>query len=143
MGYRIREMVATCQLGQAVTVDALAQVIPQAALEEALAATGVHEQRDRALSFTTVQWVVIAMNLYTDLALGHVLRRLVQGVRFCWPDPEAPVPTASALTYRRYQVGARPVVALFHQVCRPLATPQTPGAFAFGLRLMALDGTWA
>ncbi len=141
MGYRIREMVATCQLGQAVTVDALAQVIPQAALEEALAATGVHEQRDRALSFTTVLWVVIAMNLYTDLALGHVLRRLVQGVRFCWPDPEAPVPTASALTYRRYQVGARPVVALFHRVCRPLATPQTPGAFAFGLRLMALDGT--
>jgi hypothetical protein len=30
---------------------------------------------------------------------------------------------------------------LFHQVCRPRATPQTPGAFRFGLRLMALDGT--
>jgi hypothetical protein len=33
------------------------------------------------------------------------------------------------------------VVDLFHQVCHPLATPATPGAFAVGLRLVALDGT--
>lgn len=26
--------------------------------------------------------------------------------------------------------------------CKPLAQPQTPGAFAFGLRLMAIDGTY-
>jgi hypothetical protein len=32
------------------------------------------------------------------------------------------------------------VVDLFHRVCRPLATPTTPGAFLFGLRLVALDG---
>jgi hypothetical protein len=30
--------------------------------------------------------------------------------------------------------------ALFGLVCRPLAAPDTPGAFLFGLRLMALDG---
>lgn len=29
---------------------------------------------------------------------------------------------------------------LFEQVVRPLATPQTPGAFLNGLRLMAVDG---
>jgi hypothetical protein len=51
------------------------------------------------------------------------------------------VPNASAVSYRRDQVGARPVVALFHQVCQPLAEPDTPGAFLFGLRLMAIDGT--
>jgi len=51
------------------------------------------------------------------------------------------VPTASAITYRRYQLGARPLGALFHQVCQPIATPQTQGAFLFGLRLMAIDGT--
>jgi hypothetical protein len=32
-------------------------------------------------------------------------------------------------------------VALFHRVCRPMATSQTRGAFLFGLRLMAIDGT--
>ncbi len=43
----------------------------------------------------------------------------------------------------RYRLlGARPLAALFHRVCaEPLATSTTPGAFLFGLRLMALDGT--
>src|SRR5258707_7757864 len=30
---------------------------------------------------------------------------------------------------------------LFQRVCRPMATEQTTGAFRFGLRLMAIDGT--
>jgi Insertion element 4 transposase N-terminal/Transposase DDE domain len=141
MGYSIRETVAMCHLGQDVTVEALARVVPQAALAAALEATSTHEDRDRALSYTTVLWVVIAMHLFTTVALGHVLRKVVQGRRFLWPDPEARIPTASALCYRRYQMGARPVVALFHQTCRPIATPATPGAFQFGLRLMVVDGT--
>jgi hypothetical protein len=33
------------------------------------------------------------------------------------------------------------VVTLFHRICQPVATAQTPGAFLFGLRLMAIDGT--
>jgi hypothetical protein len=32
-------------------------------------------------------------------------------------------------------------VTLFKLICQPVATPQTQGAFLFGLRLMALDGT--
>jgi len=42
------------------------------------------------------------------------------------------------LCQARYRLGARPVVALFRRLCRPLATPATPGAFLFGLRLLAL-----
>ncbi len=30
---------------------------------------------------------------------------------------------------------------LFERVVRPLATPETPGAFLGGLRVMAVDGT--
>ena len=33
------------------------------------------------------------------------------------------------------------MVELFRRVCKPLATPSTPQAFLFGLRLMALDAT--
>jgi hypothetical protein len=40
---------------------------------------------------------------------------------------------------RRYQLGARPLGTLFHRICQPLATPDTSGAFLFGLRLMAID----
>ena len=48
---------------------------------------------------------------------------------------------ASVFSYRRYQLGPRPLANLFHRVCRPLATPTTTGAFLGGLRLMAIDGT--
>ena len=48
---------------------------------------------------------------------------------------------ASALSYRRQRLGSVPLVALMQEVCQPLATPQTPGAFRFGYRLMAVDST--
>jgi hypothetical protein len=69
------------------------------------------------------------------------MRKLARGLRIIWPDPSYRLPKASALAYRRYQLGARPLAALFRRLCRPMATPQTPGAFRFGLRLMAIDGT--
>jgi hypothetical protein len=123
------------------TVDALARAIPAAAVEAALAATGATAERERALPLRAVVWAIIAMHLFGPIGMGAVLRKLLRGLRFVWPDPHAPAPTASAFTYRRYRMGVRPVAALFRQVCRPLATPATPGAFAYGLRLMALDGT--
>ncbi|MDQ4076428.1 MAG: IS4 family transposase [Chloroflexota bacterium] len=69
------------------------------------------------------------------------LKKLARGLRFIWPDDQIRLPGNSAISYRRYQVGVRPLVALFHEICRPIATPATQGAFRFGLRLMALDGT--
>ena len=42
---------------------------------------------------------------------------------------------------RRQQLGVLPLRRLFERVCRPRATTQTPGAFLFGLRLMAIDST--
>ncbi len=45
------------------------------------------------------------------------------------------------MAYRRQQLGVQPLRQLFEQVCQPRATPQTPGAFRFGLLLMAMDST--
>ena len=86
-------------------------------------------------------WVIIAINLYAHLSIGPVMRKLARGLRFIWPAPNYRLPKASALTSRRYQLGARPLAALFRRLCRPMATPHTPGALRFGLRLMAIDGT--
>jgi hypothetical protein len=93
------------------------------------------------LSLPVVVWLVIALHVYTTLSISAVLAKLARGLRLLWPDPLITLPTDSALTYRRYQVGARPLARLFHQVCQPIATKATHGAFLFGLRLMALDGT--
>ncbi len=47
----------------------------------------------------------------------------------------------SAISYRRSQLGIAPLRGLFARCCRPLCTPATRGAYRFGKRLMALDGT--
>lgn len=141
MRFTIREIEAECKFSSALTVDALSHVIPEATIRQVIAQEGVGEVRERRLTAVLTVWVVIALHLFPTVSVSEVFRKLARGLRLFWPDPEVPLPTDSALGYRRRQVGARPLVALFHQVCHPIATPQTRGAFRFGLRLMAIDGT--
>src|SRR5713226_5283695 len=124
MGYRLREMVGSCNFAQEMKLEVLSRVVPPETVQAVLAAEGVVTQRARKLTVEAAVDVLIAMNLSPHLSMADVVAKLAQGLRYIWPDPEVPVATASALTYRRAQVGARPVVALFHQVCHPLATPQ-------------------
>ncbi|OLE33426.1 MAG: hypothetical protein AUI36_28490, partial [Cyanobacteria bacterium 13_1_40CM_2_61_4] len=69
------------------------------------------------------------------------MRKLAQGLRYIWPDPRLRLPGASAISQRRKQLGVKPLRRLFERVCQPRASKETPGAFAFGLRLMAIDST--
>ena len=141
MGFTIREIDAECKFSRTLAVEALDRAIPQRAIQQALAHHGVVADRERKLTLVLTVWLVIALQLYPTVAIAGVLRKLARGLRFIWPDPTLPLPGDSARAYRRAQVGARPIVTLFKQVCQPIATPQTHGAFLFGLRLMALDGT--
>ncbi len=65
----------------------------------------------------------------------------MRGLRWLWSNPCLHLPTAAALVYRRRQLGTPVMRHLFQRVCHPMATEQTRGAFRFGLRLMAIDGT--
>lgn len=141
MGFTIRQMDAERNFCQELSLEALQRAVPPEAIRAVLTETERHGQRARKLTAEATVWLLIAMNLYTHLALGHVVRKVSQGLRFIWPDPTYRVPGASAFVYRRYQLGATPLKALFERLACPIATPQTRGAFAFGLRLMALDGT--
>lgn len=141
MGFMIREIDTDCTFSSALTVDALSRALPPEAITRVIAQEGVGEARQRRLTIVVVVWLVIALHLYPTVSIGGVLRKLARGLRFIWSDPSIRLPTDSAITYRRAQLGARPVVALFKQVCQPIATAQTRGAFLFGLRAMALDGT--
>ena len=141
MGYRLRQIDAESKFSSALHLEAIGRAVPMAEIKAALQATGAQETRERKLNMISVMLLTIAMNIYTRLSIGAVMRKIARGLRFVWPDPDYAVPKDSAIAYRRYQLGARPMVALFHRVCRPMATPETPGAFLFGLRLMAIDGT--
>lgn len=141
MGYRLRQIAAESKFSSALQLEAIGQAVPMAEIKAALQESGVQEVRERKLSMRVVVLLIIAMHIYTRLSLGEVLGQIARGLRFIWPNPDYAVPKDSAISYRRYQLGARPLVNLFQRVCRPLATPETPGAFMFGLRLMAIDGT--
>jgi len=141
MGFRLREIEAESKFSQELHVDAISQVVPLWAVKEVLAAEGVIEQRERKLNMVLTVFIVIGMGLFEHLSIGKVLQRLAKGLRYIWPEPTYRVAKDSAISYRRSQLGARPMVALFHRICRPMATEETPGAFLFGYRLMAIDGT--
>jgi hypothetical protein len=141
MGFSVREVDAESKFCDQLTLAAFAPVLPLATVEAVLREQGALARRRRKLSPTITVWIIIAMHLYTRVALRELLAQLAHGLRFIWPLLPEALPAPSALTYRRYQLGAKPLVALFHRVCQPLATPDTPGAHLFGLRLMAIDGT--
>lgn len=141
MGYRIRQIEPKGELGQAITVDAITQIVPMESIREALRECRASEQRTRRLPAQLVVLLCIAMNLFWEVSLGYVLVRLAQGLRLLREDGVEALAGKSSISEARYRLGATVLARLFKRVCRPLATPTTVGAFAFGLRLVALDGT--
>lgn len=141
MGYRIREIDTESNFCQELQIEMIERVLPTTDIAQVLAAEGVEAQRVRKLDLLLTVLVIVGMNIYPYLSIGHVIQKLTRGLRFIWPDADYDVPRDSALSYRRYQLGAPVMARLFHHICRPIATPETKGAFCFGLRTMAIDGS--
>ncbi|MFC8015764.1 hypothetical protein [Streptomyces cinereoruber] len=51
------------------------------------------------------------------------------------------MPTTAAIGRARRRLGPEPLNVLFDRVCRPVATPETVGAWYRRWRLVAVDGT--
>jgi hypothetical protein len=141
MQIRIRQRVQQRQeLAEEAGLASVLRVISTTAIHE-VAAFARAGQRRRKLPVARLLWLVVAMSLYTQEAVEVVFLRLMAGLRDLDPTAASGLISKSALCQGRARLGVRPVAALFHQVCRPLATAQTPGAFLFGLRMVAMDGT--
>jgi len=136
----LRQIEAQRKFCQQIDVPALQQVIAMETIRAVLQECRACAQRERKLCQEAIVWLLIASTLLPHLSLGMVLEKITHGLRLLWPHPDAVLPVESALTYRRYQLGVKPFQLLYRKIARPLATPQTPGAYLFGLRLMALDG---
>src|SRR5215831_21391203 len=110
-------------------------VIPPDDVRQVLQETGCLDSRRCRLTREVIFWVVLAMGLLCDLPIRQVFKY----ARRLWPGEATP--HRSSLCLARQRLGLAPVRRLFERLARPLATPQTPGAFYGGWRLMALDGT--
>ncbi|MCC6190530.1 MAG: transposase domain-containing protein [Anaerolineales bacterium] len=122
-------------------METITRIVPTVTIAAVVEEAGVRERRARKLTAGLTILVMIGMALYSQLSMAAVMHKLVKGLRLLWADWEYPAATASAITQRRYQLGVRVMALLFRRVCQPLAQARTRGAFLFGLRLMALDGT--
>jgi hypothetical protein len=136
----LRQVCAHVHFSEEATLDALGQPFATERLDAFLDTLTVKEQRLRKLPLRLVVLLCIAMNLFTDESLDGVLGKLLQGARFLRPGEAGLTATASAICQRRQHLGVAPLAQLMHELCQPLASPATPGAFLGGLRLMALDG---
>jgi len=80
-------------------------------------------------------WIVLAMGVFPELCITNVFKYTRRLLSDEWE------PDRSTLCKARQRLGIAPLRLLFQRVVRLLATPDTPGAFYRGLRLMAIDGT--
>ncbi len=141
MGYRIRQIEPKSQLSEAITVEVITEIVPIEVIGQVVEECRAREQRKRQLPAVLVVVLAIAMNLFWEVSLSYVLVRLSQGLRFLSEAGVGDLAVKSSISSARYRLGAKVLEVLFKRVCRPLATTDTKGAFAFELRLMAIDGT--
>lgn len=136
-----REEPAPGRLSDHLSLGVIARIYRRDQVDDAVARTGRREKRNRLLPARLVVYYVIALGLFFGEAYEEVMRRMVGGLKFvsAW-ERSWTVPTASALCQARQRLGEAPVKELFEQVCQPLATTSTIGAFHHHWRLMALDG---
>ena len=118
---------------------AVERTVPHTLVREVVGVHAPATRRCRRLPAELTLLLVIAMNLYATEAMAVVLAKLLLVVRCAWDLPTLIPATKGAISQARARLGPAPLVDLFHRVCRPLAVPTTPGAFCFGLRLMAID----
>jgi predicted amino acid-binding ACT domain protein len=143
MGYRIRQIEADTKFTEGLSLEVITRVIPLATIQQLLVECGVQGQRERRLPGWLTVLFCIGMNLLSELNMTGVMEHLMRGTRLIHALDEEEAPCASAYSQARARLGASVMAHLFKAVCRPLATPHTRGAFAYGLRLVAWTrGVW-
>lgn len=141
MPFKLQQMPEESKLSHALRLPLLEKYFPREVVAELLSQCHAWEERERKLSQLLIVYYVIALSLFRQFNVTEVFAHLCRGWHWFWPDESRSLPTGGALTARRKTLGVIVMRLLFRRCCRPLATTATKGAFALGLRLMAIDGT--
>ncbi len=144
MSYRVRQIAPESKLCHACSLDMLNDVISQQEVLQVLEEQQAFEQRERRLNMVSTITTLLAMNLFAEQSMQEVLETVMHSTQLLMPaeqEHEAVVAGKTALAYRRKQLGGKPMQVLFGRIAQPLGSADTPGAFALGYRLMAIDST--
>jgi len=118
-------------------LDRLAEHLPLAWIEQALAATGKASIRRRRLPAEQVVWLVIALALYRHQSMPEVLATLDLAL----PSPSEQAVCKSAVTQARQRLGAEPMAQLFGETAQAWCAQDREHHAWKGLSLWAMDGT--
>src|SRR5215469_6838541 len=135
---------SVCRLAAPAGLGVLTAEITPELVDEVIGLCGCREKRHRLLPARAVVYFVLGLCLFSGAdsagppGYRSVMRWLTNGVRHLHG---LALPTSSALTRARQRLGVKPLELLFDLRRGVLAGAGTPGAFAFGLRLVAWDST--
>lgn len=125
-------------IGQ-VGIGVLGEAFPLETVQAILKATEREGKRRRLLPASMMVYYVIALGLFVGVGCREVLRRLLDGAMWIWPN-EVRVATESAITQARQRLGSKPIETLYEEVVAPIAKKITRGAWYRLWRVVTLDG---
>jgi uncharacterized protein YeaO (DUF488 family) len=123
-------------------ISSVLKYVPMDEVKKALCLTKRNDRRERKMPNKQTVYFTIAMSLFSASSYQDVLLNLRDTVDLTEGYSEAAKLIAkSAISKARQRLGYEPLERLFECVVRPIAVAgKTKGAFAFGLRVVAIDG---
>ncbi len=130
------------RLTDLVSLGVVSAAFPLATVKAALRASGKESQRQRLLPAQVVVYYVIALSLFMQVSCQEVLRCLLEGLQWLQLGGRTlPVAGESGISQARSRLGPEPLRRLHDAVVRPIAQPQTRGAWYRQWRLVSVDGS--
>lgn len=126
-------------LADRAAVGVLARTFPVDLVDRVIDQFWVREQRVRQLPARLVFYLVLALCLFPQESYRSAAKILMRA--FGRGGSARPVPTVAAIGNARRRLGADSVETIVRQVIRPVASPETRGAWYQEWRLVAFDGT--
>ncbi|MGH8583734.1 MAG: IS4 family transposase [Gammaproteobacteria bacterium] len=122
-----------------ISLGVLARTFTAELLDEVIEAAGAREKRRRLLPARLTLQFCLACWLFMACGYGLVLSKLADAhAGRGWGDWK--IAGTGSITRARARLGVAPLKLLFSRVAGPLGTPDTPGTFFRGLRVVTIDG---
>ena len=120
-------------------IGVLAEAFPLETVRAILKETDREGRRKRLLPSMMMVYYIIALGLFVGVGCREILRRLLDGAGWIWPE-QVKVATESAITQARQRLGSAPIETLYNESVGPIAKKATRGAWFGAWRVVALDG---
>ncbi|MFZ0961926.1 MAG: IS4 family transposase [Terriglobia bacterium] len=142
MARTIAELPKGTRITDYLSLGVLATTFPLAQVEAVLASQKKTSRRPRDLPAQVVVYYVIALALFMQVSYREVLRCLLEGLAWLrGPRSGVKITGKSGISQARTRLGWAVLRQLHDEVVKPVAGPNTLGAWYRRWRLVSLDGS--